>query len=367
MKQGRQLREAKAKRVEKKRKARRLKRAVVLSVEVFVFVCLLSVGYLMEKYGKFQVNLFNEGEVKFNEGVEQEHYTTIALFGGDSREGVLGAGTHADTMMLVSINDNTKEIRIVSVYRDLLTKQQDGSIRKANSAYFVGGAKDAINMLNENFDLDIEDYITVDFGAVVSVVDLLEGIEVDVKEDEAAEMNNHIEETARIAGQKAKKMEAGLQTLNGVETVTYARIRKNVAGGDYSRTERQRLVIHKLLEKLKAMKLTQVNDIVDEVFGQVETSLSLEEMLGLASGIFKYELTETNGFPFKHTDGNIEGIGSVVIPIGVIDNVKELHTFLYPKSEYKVSKEAKAVAEEIEELICQTKEDTVQPDEGVDN
>ena len=288
--------------------------------------------------------------------MKQEEYTTIALFGGDSREGELEAGTHADTIMIVSIDNDTKEIKIVSVYRDLLTMQQDGNIRKANSAYFMGGPKDAINMLNQNFDLDIQDYVTVDFKAMADVVDLLGGIEIEVTEAEATEMNKYIHETALVAGKEGQTVSSGAQTLNGVQAVTYARIRKNV-GGDYARTDRQRVVIQKMAEKAKQTDLTTLNKILDQVFPQVSTSFTLSDLIGLAAGALEYQLGETKGFAFEHTDGYVNGVGSVVVPLGVVENVEELHEFLYPKSEYSVSDTVRDIANEIEMLSGYTRED----------
>lgn len=350
MKQGRSLRGAKAERAAKKRRARRRKRAIVLIAEFLVLIVLLGIGYVMNKYGKFQLNILGKGEISVNEGADQTGYTTIALFGGDSREGQLEAGTHADTMMIASIDDETKQVKLVSVYRDTLTMQSDAKIKKANNAYFEGGPKDAINMLNRNFDLDIQDYVTVDFNALVCVVDLLGGIDADVTEAEAKEMNNHILETARIAGQKAKNMKAGKQTLNGVQAVTYARIRKGV-GGDYARTERQRYILQQLADRAKGTNLAALNQMIDTVFPQVSTSFTLKDMVRLAAGVMQYEFGETGGFPFEHTDGNVEGIGSVVVPLGVVENVQELHTFLYPKDTgYAVSDTVKDIAKEIEEV-----------------
>ena len=356
MKQGRSLKEAKAEHAAKKRRAKRRKRAIVLIAEIMTLMILLGIGYVMSKYGKLQLNPFDDGDIQFNEGIEKDGYTTIALFGGDSRDGQLEAGTHADTIMIASIDNKTKQIKIVSVYRDLLTRQKDGKVTKANHAYFVGGPKEAINMLNQNFDLAIEDYVTVDFKAMADVVDLLDGIEIDVTDAEAAEMNLYLDETAQIVGKKTSVMKGGSQTLNGVEALTYSRIRKNV-GGDYARTERQRYVISQMAEKVKNTDLATINKIIDKVFSQISTSFTLKEMIGLAAGVMEYELGETGGFAFEYTDGTIEGIGSVVIPLGVVENVEELHTFLYPKDEYKVSDTVKEIAEQIENLSGYTRED----------
>ena len=349
MKQGRSLKEAKAEKAHKKRKAKTRKRAIVLIVEILIFLGLLGTMYAMSKFGKFQLNPFDEGEIQKNEGVEKEGYQTIAVFGGDSRDGELGAGTHADTIMIVSIDQKTKEVRILSVYRDLLTMQMDGNIRKANAAYFLGGPEEAINMLNRNFDLDIEDYVTVDFKAMAEMVDLLGGIEIDVKENEAAEMNNYIKESAEVVGAKATTISPGTQTLNGVEALTYVRIRKDV-GGDYARTERQRVVIQKLLEKVKATDLKTINQMINEVFEHISTSFTLQEMIELAPGLLKYQLTDNAGYAFEKADGKVQGLGSVVVPVGVTENIEKMHQFLYPTLEYHISDVAKNIATEIEIL-----------------
>ena len=211
-------------------------------------------------------------------------------------------------------------------------------------------------MLNQNFDLDIEDYVTVDFTVMADVVDMLGGIEIDVTDEEAKEINNHIDGTAEVVGKKAHHMQGGLQTLDGVQAVTYSRIRKNV-GGDYGRTERQRLVIQKMAEKVKDTDLSTINDLIDTVFSQISTSFTLKELISLATGVFQYELGESQGFAFEHTDGNVKGIGSVVVPLGVTRNVEEMHAFLYPKAEYSVSETVQAIAQEIESATGYTRED----------
>lgn len=356
MSRGRRLRDVKAAQAAKKRRAKRRRRVLVLILEILILIILLGIGYVMTKYDKFQVNSFGEGDVHINEGISQEGYTTVALFGGDSREGQLEAGTHADTIMVASIDNETKEIKIVSVYRDLITEQMNGEIEKANNAYFVGGPREAVNMLNKNFDLDIEDYVTVDFKALADAIDLLGGLEIDVTEAEAEELNKYLNETASVAGKETEYVSAGLQSLDGVQAVTYARIRKNV-GDDYGRTERQRLVVQKVAEKVKETDLITINEIINEVFPQVSTSFSLKELISLAVGVTKYEIGGTEGFPFELTDGKVEGIGSAVIPLGVVENVEELHTFLYPKDEYTVSEAVKEIEKEIEYLSGYTRAD----------
>lgn len=353
---GRSLKEAKAEKAAKKRRARRRKRAFFMIMEFLILFVLLAVGYVMVKYGKIQSNAFGDGDIVFNDGVKQEGYTTIALFGGDSREGQLEAGTHADTIIVASIDNETKEIKLMSIYRDTLVKEADGRLKKANNAYFQGGPQEAINMLNRNFDLDIEHYVTVDFKALADTIDLLGGIEVDVSLEEALETNKYIVETAMVVDKEVNYVSEGVQILDGVQAVTYARIRKNV-GGDYARTERQRLVIQKVVEKAKQTDLVTINAIIDKVFPQVSTSFSLGELVKLAAGVLQYELGETSGFPFEHADSSIDGVGSVVVPLGVVENAEELHAFLYPKDEYTVSQTVIDIAGEIEDVSGYTRED----------
>ncbi len=351
----------------KRRKSRRKKRIIFLIAEIVILAILLAVGYVILKYDKFQVTSFDEGDIQVNDGVNQEGYTTIALFGGDSREGQLEEGTHADCIIVASIDNQTKEVKLTSVYRDTLTEQMNGEIKKANNAYFTGGPQDAINMLNKNLDLDIENYVTVDFKALATTVDLLGGIEIDIKEEEVQYINEFLEETAQVAGKEVNFIEhSGSQQLDGSQAVTYARIR-STAGGDYTRTERQRLVLEKIFEKVLHTKIGTINKIIDEVFPQVSTSFSLKDMIGLAAGATQYKLGETKGFPFELTDGDVDGIGSSVIPLGFSENVQELHEFLYPKSEYVVSEKVKKIAEEIELLTGYARADYAETEQDAEN
>lgn len=350
------IREVKARRQEKRRRARRRRRALFLTTEVLILLILLGIGYVMLKYDKFQIHTFGEGELQVNDGVEKKGYTTLALFGGDSREGVLDAGTHSDTIIIASINNQTKEVKMVSVYRDTLTEQMDGGLHKANHAYFSGGPKEAINMLNKNFDLDIQGYAAVDFKALADAIDLLGGIELDVSEEEAAEMNRYIKETGSVVGKKAIAVSAGKQKLDGVQAVTYARIRKNV-GGDYKRTDRQREVIAEVVKKAGSTDLVTLNSIIDEVFSQVSTSLTMKELLTMASGITKYQLGESKGFPFEMADGRVNPAGSVIVPLGLAENVQELHAFLYSDTEYTVSETVKGIGTSIETVTGFTRAD----------
>lgn len=352
----RRLRDVKAEQARKRRKQLKRRRIMAMVLSILLFLLLLGTYYVMNNWGKIKSQVFEDGDIVVNEGIELEGYTTLALFGGDSREGQLEAGTHADTIIVAAINNDTKEIKMVSVYRDLLVVEESGKLKKANNSYFAGGPKDAINTLNRNFDLAIEDYVTVDFKALADVVDALGGIEVEISEAEAEQINAYIWETSSVVERSSDPVSAGTQTLDGIQAVTYARIRKNV-GGDYARTDRQRLVIEKIVEKVKDMDLAMVTELIDKVFPQISTSLSLTDILKLTPGLLKYHLGDSSGFAFEKIDARVDGLGSVVAPLGVKENVEELHAFLYPTETYVMTDTVKEIADKIEKASGYTRAD----------
>lgn len=347
-KQKRKMTKAQALKLRKKRKRRRI---ILLVIEVLVLLLLLGALYVFSKYDKIQRSTFKKGDIKTNEGVlgKTSGYTTIALFGGDSRNGALEEGTHTDCIIVASINNKTKEIKLASIYRDTLLDQTDGSLKKANNAYFVGGPKQAINMMNLNLDLSITDYVTVDFKALSDTIDLLGGVEIEIKPEEIKYANEAIEETARIVKGKANYIKnSGVQMLDGIQATSYARVRKT-SGGDFVRSERQRIVIEKIMEKVQKTGIGTLTKIVDKVFPQVSTSLELTEVLGLAKDAMSYKLGETEGFPQENQTTMLSGSarGSVVVPVDLQHNVIHLHEFLYGKKSYQPSAKIQEISNQI--------------------
>ena len=204
-------------------------------------LCLAASGviFVAAKLGKLDTEEIDAADIQVNKEAEEtgEGYTNVALFGIDSRSGELEKGTRTDCIIVASLNNKTKEVRMSSVYRDTLLDIKDGHLQKCNAAYSFGGPTQAINMLNKNLDLDIEKFATVDFAAISETIDLLGGLDINVKKEEIQYLNKFVGETARVAKKKAKKVtKPGKQHLNGVQATTYARIR-STAGGDFTRTE----------------------------------------------------------------------------------------------------------------------------------
>lgn len=314
-----------------------------------------GVIYVAAKLGKIDTQDIPQEDIVINAEAEEagEGFTNVALFGVDSREGDLAEGTRTDCIIVGSLNNKTKEIKMVSVYRDTLLDIKDGELQKCNAAYSFGGPEQAINMLNKNLDLDIQKYVTVDFSVVAEAIDLLGGIDIDVKEEEIQYLNEFVYETGQVAGKEAYFVhEPGVQTLDGVQATTYARIR-STAGGDFTRTERQRIVIEKMVEKIKKSDLGTVNEIIDKVLPSISTNFTSAEILSYAKDFAKYTLGESSGFPIDKTTDTLSGLGSIVIPVTLADNVEKLHEFLYGTTDYTVSSTVQNISGSIVSRIGQ--------------
>lgn len=314
----------------------------------------IGAAYAAIKLNQLDLQELDENKITVNDGLKKdlgEGYTTFVVFGGDSREGGLDTGVRSDCIIVVSLNNKTKELKMASVYRDTLLDIGGGTLQKCNAAYSFGGPEQAISMLNMNLDLNIKDYVTVDFKAVAEAIDLLGGIELEIKEEEIQYINEFLQETADVAGKEAKEItHAGVQKLDGAQATTYARIR-STAGGDFTRTERQRLVIEKMLEKVTKSKLGTINKIVDKVFPDIRSSFSVKDILLYATFFKQYHIGGTEGFPMDKSADTISGKGSVVIPVTLEQNVQQLHEFLYATKSYTPSSKVSSISASIESMV----------------
>ena len=323
-----------------KKKRRRM---VLFIIEIFVLLIMLVVLYGVLKTEKIGKITIKEEDIVINEEVEtnvaMKGYRNIALFGVDARNGALGKGTRTDTIMIASINEDTKEVKLISVYRDTYLNLGNDSYNKANSAYAKGGPEQAINMLNMNLDMNITDYATVGFAGLVDTVDELGGVMIEVDEAEIDHLNNYQIGLAEDLDRSYTPVKStGLQLLDGMQATAYCRIRYT-KGDDFKRAERQREVLLAVAEEAKKASATTLNSIANKVFPQVSTSLSLDEILSLLGSIAEYEVGENTGFPFEsnRTTGNIGSKGSCVVPYSLEENVELLHAYLFESETYTVS------------------------------
>ncbi len=341
-----------------KKSAKKTRNIVILVVEVLLLALMLGVLWFVtrvtdEEEGIQRVEIPTE-EVIVNEGVEEnenlDKYRTIALFGLDSTVGQLTSGTRSDTIMVASINNETKEVRIMSVYRDTYLNLGNDTYNKCNSAYAKGGPKQAINMLNMNLDLDITDFVAVGFKGVTDVVDAVGGVYIDVDEAEFEHINSYVQtisENLKVANTPVKQ--TGYQLLNGLQATAYCRIRYT-RGDDFKRTERQREVLQAILEEAKDMDLTKLTKAANNVFGNFYTSVDLDEIITLLGDISSYTIIDEGGFPSNDyrtgaTLGN--NIGDSVICTDLEEAVIDFHARFFADEEYEPSDALKEISETI--------------------
>lgn len=339
------------------KKKKKKGRIIIFIIEILLLLTVLAGLYIWSKYQKLNRDPdFIATDDIMNTDLDEETqqvlkgYTNIAVFGLDNRSNGNYAAGNSDLIMIASINNDTQAVKLVSVYRDTyLNTSDDGSFsfHKSNYAYNSGGVERAIKMLNRNFDLDIQDYVVVDFEAVAEAVDLLGGVEITIDQQEADWIKYYIAETAEITKRPANMItQPGTYQMDGVQATAYCRIRFT-NGNDFKRAQRQREVLSKMVAKVKKAGPLVLNDIIDSVLDDVSTSFTGKEIFALAKQMFNYELVDTTGFPFKLCTLNMGAKGDVVVPCDLAENVTQLHRYLFNDEQYVPSNTVKSFSAEI--------------------
>lgn len=321
---------------------------VVLVVAVFVLKGVL----ITTQGGKMEID---ESDVIINDTVKEAQETTmkgyrnIALFGVDSTSGALTKNTRSDTIMIASINQDTGECKLVSVYRDTYLNLSNDSYNKCNAAYAKGGPQMAISMLNMNLDMNITDFVTVGFAGLTDTVDALGGVYIEVDDSEISHLNNYqlciAEDLKRTY---TPVTSTGYQLLDGLQATGYCRIRYT-KGDDFKRAERQREVLAAVADQAKKASLPKLTETANSVFEETYTSLDLTEIVQMLGEVNNYYISDNAGFPQEsnRATGTIGTKGSCVIPVSLEDNVKWLHQFLFNDYDYEPSATVKECSEKI--------------------
>lgn len=338
----------------RKKKGRGLRAAVII---VGVVVLLLG-GVIAAGLTVVKSTLDNVGRVELDEDLigidprvdeQLNNYRNIALLGIDARNMSDDQNCRSDSMIVVSINKETNEIKMFSVYRDTLLDIGDGTpgLDKVTHAYYYGGPAKALYALNHNLDLNIKEVMVVNWKAVADAVDALGGLEIEIQQSEIQQMNKYIIDTANHIGGSKKQIEApGKQTLNGVQAVTYARIRKDAATGDYRRNERMKIVVKAAFEKAKTMDYSQLKKITKEVLPEIKTNMSSADMLGMMFKINSYDMTSsTVGWPYT-VKGWSSG-GWYGPPVTLTSNVVKLHEEFFNQENYEPTAHVQEISSRI--------------------
>lgn len=305
---------------------------IILLVLLIIFGGIVAAGYwyITDKLGKvdFDADLTAD-DIEVNTGVEEQlsGYRNIALLGIDARTDTF-SGSRSDCIIIVSINEQTKDVRLLSIYRDTYLEVED-DLTKITHAYAYGGPQLTLNSLNKNLDLNITEYVTVNFETVRTVVDAVGGIKMQLTSAEAA----------IVVGSRS----AGTYTLNGEQALTFARIRK--IDNDYKRTERMRDVLTAVFDKAKTLSIGELNSLADTVLPHIRTNISTSEILSLIPDVMSYSVGESYGWPYV-TKGITLDLWYGV-PVTLEENVKQLHRELFDEENYEPSDTVKRISNKI--------------------
>lgn len=273
-----------------------LKGKVTLVLGILAVVAIVAVGVVYSTYKSYYNKMNYQATVERTElgrGIQRilngdigtlmwsDHVYNVLLIGDDSYR---DDGARSDAMILVSINQNTQQINLVSFMRDSWVHIPGHGAERLNQAYAIGGPLLLMDTIETNFHVRIDNYVQVDFYAFIDVVDALGGVEIDVTEEEVPVLNNpyitHINRLLERPREQDWLEHSGVQTLNGVQALSYARIRY-MEGSDFARTERQRKVISACFDKFKDASVAELLNLLEVVLPHITTDISEDKMLGL--------------------------------------------------------------------------------------
>ncbi|HBI7132478.1 TPA: LCP family protein, partial [Clostridium perfringens] len=261
--------------------------ALILVILGLIGVSTYYINLKINKVQKVEINKenlsINEKQVK-----EENHIKNIALFGIDAPKGKVG---RSDAIMILTLDEEHKVMKLTSIMRDSYVDIPGHGDDKITHAYAFGGPELAMKTLNENFNVNVEDFMAVNFTSLPEIIDKLGGVKINIIP----------EEIHHIPGITSP----GEQVLNGEQALAYSRIRY-ATGGDYKRTERQRVVLEAVFEKLKSTPTKEYPSLIDDFLPYIETNMSSMDMIKLATDaapLVKGNL-ETARFPL---DGYCDG------------------------------------------------------------
>lgn len=348
---GQRTRTQRNSRAKQKKKKGKLKLfgKIVLALLIILAILVGSIfWFINNKLGKMQQVDIDEGNLGISEAVSASlsGYRNIAIFGVDSRNNNLDKGNRSDCIIIASINNKTKEVKLISVYRDTFVQIEGHGLDKITHAYSYGSAPLAIKTLNTNLDLNIKEFVTVNFDSVAEAVDKLGGVTINVEsQEELKYLNAYIDETANVTGKSHEKVSStGKQTLNGVQAVAYSRIRYT-AGGDYKRTERMRTVIEAMVNKLKTKNVSEMNNFIDFILPKVYTNITAGDIFSLMPSVASFKISNSIGWPYKTEGITLDRWYGV--PITLQSNVSQLHKEAFDEADYMPSETVKTISNSI--------------------
>ncbi len=320
---------------EEKKNRKGLKTFGIIVLVLLIILAIIVGGtfaFVHSKLSKMQQVDLNEDDLNVSAQAEQQlaEYRNIAIFGVDSRDDSYDKGNRSDCIIIASINNKTKEVKLISVYRDTYVQIEGHGLDKITHAYSYGEAPLAIKTLNTNLDLNIKEFATVNFDVVKETVDYIGGISMPITS----------EEVGHISG----ITKPGTYTLTGEQALAYSRIRY-ASGGDYKRTERMRDVLTAVANKVKTLNISQLNGFVDTILPKVYTNITSADIFSMMPSIASYKITDSIGWPYETKGITLDRWYG--IPVTLENNVKRLHQEAFDETDYIPSDTVKDISNQI--------------------
>lgn len=304
---------------------------IIVLIILIIFLIGVAVGYnfINSKLNKINYEEIDENEIEVTEEVKEElsGYRNVVLFGIDDAEGFAG---RSDCIIIFSIDQKTKNVKMTSIYRDTYVEVPGHGYTKINHAFAYGGATLAMSTINRNLDLNITEYVTINFQVVKDVVDSVGGVEINV--------------TSKEATQIPGITKAGTYNLNGTQALAYGRIRK--IDSDEKRTERMRTVVDKVFSKVKKMSPLEMNKIADEILPELHTNIKKSEITKIMKDVTSYKIGESMGWPYE-VEGKMISKVWYGIPKTLQESVQKLHGELFKETDYKTTETVENISNTI--------------------
>lgn len=307
---------------------------IILIILVVLILLLTGIVYAYVRNKLSKINYLKVESVEINAGAESgERYQHIALLGIDTRQDIY-TGCRSDCIIIATIDNELKQVKLTSVYRDTYLEIPNYGLDKVTHAYAYGGASLTLSTLNRNLDLDITEVIVVNFSATKDIINELGGIEVTIDSDEVK----------YIKGIN----EPGTYNLTGEQALAYARIR-HTAGGDFKRTERMRDVIIKSFEKAKTKNIGEINRLITELLPEISTNVETDEIFSSVFKLYSYSIDKSMGWPYETNGKMINGI-YYGVPNDLEANVTRLHKEVLGEENYIPSETVKQISNKIKNI-----------------
>ena len=350
----------------KSKKHNKLLILIIVILVILLSCMVIAKIFLDNKLNKInfkELNITDSNDMGISKNEQKENkIKNIALIGTDSQNNSYDDFARADCILIISINYETNKVNLFSIYRDTLVQMDlydKTRIDKINHSFY-GGIETTIKTINTNFDLNISEYVLVNFKVVEDLVDAVNGVDINITSDELKYINNYIKNNMKVTGVSSDLVtKEGMQTLNGVQALAYSRIRYT-EGGDFKRTERMRTVVQKVFQKLKEKNVIEINEILNKILPEIQTNVTKNEIIGLMTKAFNFEINETFGFPYNvvstkldlkdYYEGTTKGVDYYDIPTSLPDDVIKLHKEILGEENYSLSENVSSIFEKIKEV-----------------